>query len=161
MKLNERNGIKARRTAASFAAALAAMFATSAAMATDLENVYFRYDFSDGTRQFIGSASQASDPVTEDADAANFVAAYGQDGAATAVHVTKNAYGSDKIGGAAATGRTVLAGTGRLRCPSGRAVSTKAYFSVSAGQMPTATRSYSSPPHPHRGSSTWVRRVGN
>jgi len=91
------------------AAAICA-FATSAAMATNLESYYFRYDFSDGSRQFIGSASQASDPVTEDAAAANFVAAYGQDGAATAVHVAKNAYGLNTIGGSSNAGKTVLAG---------------------------------------------------
>ena len=109
MKLNAMIVGKSRRIAASLVA-LAAMFATSAARATDLENFYFRYDFSDGTRQFIGSASQASDPVNTDADAANFVAAYGQDGAATAVHVAKNAYGSNTIGGSSNAGKTVLAG---------------------------------------------------
>ena len=75
-----------------------------------LEDIYFRYDFSDGTRQFIGSASQASDPLTADAGAANFVAAYGQDGSNTAVHVKSNAYGTDKIGGSSAAGKAVLAG---------------------------------------------------
>ena len=75
-----------------------------------LEDIYLRYDFSDGTRQFIGSANQASDPITADAGAANFVAAYGQDGPNTAVHVKSNAYGTDKIGGSSAAGKAVLAG---------------------------------------------------
>ena len=79
--------------------AATAICATSATMATDLENFYFRYDFSDGTKQFIGSSSQTSDPVTASAEADKFVAAYGQDGAATAVHISSTAYGSDKIAG--------------------------------------------------------------
>lgn len=44
---------------------LVAAFAASTATATDLEDFYFRYDFSDGTKQFISSASQASDPCTD------------------------------------------------------------------------------------------------
>ena len=95
--------------AAMLAAAFVTIFAPSAAMAADLENFYFRYDFSDGTKQFIGSASQASDPVTASAEADKFVAAYGQDGSNTAVHVTTTAYGSDTIGGAKDPGRAVLA----------------------------------------------------
>ena len=109
MKLNEMIGSKVRRIAVTIVVALAAMFATSAALAADLENYYFRYDFSDGTKQFIGSASQTSDPITADADAANFVSAYGQDGSSTAVHVNSNAYGTDTIGGSKSAGKTALA----------------------------------------------------
>ena len=109
MKLNKMIGSKVRRIAVTIVVVLAAMFATSAALATDLENYYFRYDFSDGTKQFIGSASQTSDPITADADAANFVSAYGQDGSSTAVHVNSNAYGTDTIGGSKSAGKTVLA----------------------------------------------------
>ena len=82
----------------------------AAMIAAYLENFYFRYDFTDGTRQFIGSASQASDPITAEANATNFVAAYGQDGANTAVRVTSIAYGSNTIGGSESAGKTVLAG---------------------------------------------------
>ena len=109
MKLNKMIGSKVRRIAVTIVVVLAAMFATSAALATDLENYYFRYDFSDGTKQFIGSASQTSDPITADADAANFVSAYGQDGSSTAVHVNSNAYGTDTIGGSKSAGKTALA----------------------------------------------------
>ena len=86
------------------------VFTRTFVSAATIDECYFRYDFSDGTRQFIGSASQASDPLTADAGAANFVAAYGQDGSNTAVHVKSNAYGTDKIGGSSAAGKAVLAG---------------------------------------------------
>ena len=89
---------------------IAAAFATTAAMATDLESFYFRYDFSGGTKQFIGSASQTIDPINTDAAAANFETAYDVNGVATAVRVNSTAYGTDRIGGSAAAGRTVLAG---------------------------------------------------
>ena len=82
---------------------LAAMLVDSSATAKYLESFYFRYDFTDGTRQFIGSASQTSDPVTASAEADKFVAAYGQDGSNTAVHVTSIAYGSDTISGGSTT----------------------------------------------------------
>ena len=95
-------GSKTRRIATTLAA-LAAMFAAGNAMATDLEGFLFRYDFSDGTKQFISSASQTSDPINSDAGAANFVAAYGQDGVATAVHIASTAYGSERISGGATT----------------------------------------------------------
>ena len=93
-----------------FAAMIAAAFTTTAAMATDLESFYFRYDFSCGTKQFIGSASQMIDPINKYADDANFETAYDVNGDATAVHVNSDAYGTDRIGGSAAAGSTVLAG---------------------------------------------------
>ena len=88
---------------------LAALLTVSAAMAAvNLEDFYFRYDFSHGTRQFIGSASQTSDPINKEANAANFVAAYGQNGANTAVHLNGIPYGIDTIGGSKSAGKTVL-----------------------------------------------------
>lgn len=88
-------------------AAAICMAATSAAWATDLESFYFRYDFSDGVKQFIGSASQTSDPCNK--AAISGTAACGQDGVDTAFCITNSAYGTDSLAGAAAAGKTVLA----------------------------------------------------
>ncbi len=90
------------------AAALCVATAPSPSLATDLEGFYFRYDFSGGTSEFIGSASQSADPCS--ARAVTGVGAYGQDGVDTAFHVSVTSYGSDTIGGGKDAGRAVLAG---------------------------------------------------
>ena len=96
------------RNVALVAAALCVATAPSPSLATDLEDFYFRYDFSGGTSEFIDSASQSADPCS--ARAVTGVGAYGQDGADTAFHVSVTSYGSDTIGGGKNAGRAVLAG---------------------------------------------------
>ena len=87
-------------------AARAAMLATSAAMAdvTDLENFYFRFDFSGGTKVFEGSTAQSADPCSISGSGA-----YGQDGVNTAFCISGTPYSTDAIGGSRANGKAVLA----------------------------------------------------
>ena len=111
MRFNKTTGNKVRCIAASAigrAALVATAFcATSAALATDLESFYFRYDFSGGTKQFTGSASQASDPC---ADSISGTGSYGPDGADnTAFCISGEPYGSNTIGGSSDAGKAVLA----------------------------------------------------
>jgi hypothetical protein len=86
MKLNAMIVGKSRRIAASLVA-LAAIFATSAAIAdvTNLENYRFRYDFSKGKNNFINSPTQS---VVGNFVGTSIVAVEGPNGANDAVHVS-------------------------------------------------------------------------
>ena len=95
------------------AAFLAAALVTTGACAVDIaKGYYFRYDFSSGIKEFGNTTSQSADPCGNSSITGS--GTYGQDGVNTAFYISNTAYGSDKIGGAAATGRTVLAGNWTL-----------------------------------------------
>ena len=66
------------------------------ALATDLDDYYFRYDFSSGAKVFCGSAAQPTDPMvtaSEKSDMTAF-AVTGPDGENTAVHPMNTAWSS-------------------------------------------------------------------
>ncbi len=78
---------KVRRMAAILAAALAAMFATTAAMAAvgNLESYHFRHDFSTGARVFTGGPNCPRDFITD--TSTDSVAVEGPNGPNSAMHI--------------------------------------------------------------------------
>ena len=71
-------------------AAIAAMFATSAAMAAvnNLESYHFRHDFSTGSRVFIGGPNCPADFITD--NSADSIAVEGPNGPGSAMHIGQN-----------------------------------------------------------------------
>ena len=89
MQHQEMNVSKLRRLAASFAAALTTMFATSAAMAAgnNLESYLFRFDFSKGANEFSSSSNYADFNFV----GANTAPTNGPNGASSAATTTNSA----------------------------------------------------------------------
>ena len=94
--------------AAAMAAAMSALVTTGTYAVDVTKGYYFRYDFSSGMKEFGLSNSQTADPCGNASITGSGV--YGQDGVNTAYYINNTAYGTDKIGGSAATGKSVLAG---------------------------------------------------
>ena len=94
MKQNKMIGNKARRIAATLAAAFTAMFATSAALAevNNLESYHFRFDFSKGTANFIPAADPVAGNALTNYVGNNVSAVEGPNGAGSATHVTSQAW---------------------------------------------------------------------
>ena len=67
--------------------------AISPTFAGDLEDYRFRYDFSAGVNNFIGSSAQLSDPLTSGGTPV-YTRVYGPNGDSTAVHPTSVDWGS-------------------------------------------------------------------
>ena len=72
--------------------AAAAAGATMLQAEVDIENYYFRYDFSSGAKVFYGSDAVKTDPLKDKKSAADMIAVgvFGPDGANTAVHPMKD-----------------------------------------------------------------------
>ena len=86
--------------------AMALAVAAGAALATDLESYRFRYDFSSGTKVFIGSAGQTTDPLVSGSTPV-YTRVYGPNGDSTAVHPSSEDWGV--IGSAAMNADWTLA----------------------------------------------------
>ncbi len=92
MKPSTLCAVAARSVIAPYLVAVACM-ATTSLLATDLESYRFRYDFSSGVNNFIGSSAQLSDPLVSGGTPV-YNRVYGPNGDSTAVHPSSDDWGT-------------------------------------------------------------------
>ena len=78
---------------AAVSAAAICVATASVSHAADLESYRFRYDFSSGVNNFIGSSAQLSDPLVSGGTPV-YNRVYGPNGDSTAVHPTSTDWGT-------------------------------------------------------------------